>query len=413
MLNGSHPCPCPSKSRFKNCPQAKAIEVFAVAKSFREDTADTKVNLSVGAYRDDDCQPWILPVVKKVESAMPNDPKINHEYLPVLGLPSLVEHGVKLVLGENSPAVLQNRAIGLQTLSGTGGLRVGAEFLKRFGGVEKVLNSNPTWGNHNMIFADCGYKVGAYRYWDPSKKCLDFSGMIEDLEKAEDGCVVVLHGCCHNPTGVDPTMDQWKEILRVMVKKKHFPFFDCAYLGFASGDVDVDSQAVRLFASAGQEMLVAQSFAKNFGLYNERAGCLAVVTSDSSLKPIIESQLELIVRAMYSNPPQHGAKIVATILEDPSLKLQWKDNVKTIADRVLLMRKMLFQKLTEMGTPGTWNHVIDQKGMFCFTGLSSAQVKVLTEEFHIYLLSNGRVNMAGLSTKNVDYVAKAIHKVCS
>jgi len=401
-------------SRFNDVPQAKEIEVFAVGRRYREDPADMKVNLSVGAYRDDDEKPWVLPVVRKVESMMAADGTSNHEYLPVLGLPSLRDAAVKLALGAESPALSEGRAFGIQALSGTGSLRIGAEFLKRFGGVDTVLCSKPTWGNHNMIFKDCHYtNVMAYRYYEPESRGFDFNGMMEDLQSAPDNSVVLLHGCCHNPTGVDPSMAQWREILRVVKEKGHFPFFDCAYLGFASGDPDLDAEPVRLFVKEGMELFVAMSFAKNFGLYNERAGCLAVVTGDPAVNARMQGQLELVVRAMYSNPPNHGAKIVGTILNDDALHAQWRGHVKTIAERVLLMRKMLHEKLIELGTPGNWSHVVDQKGMFTYTGLEPHQVAVLTEKFHIYLLSSGRINMAGLTTKNVEYVAKAIHSVCT
>lgn len=401
-------------SRFHDVPQAREIEVFAVGRRYNEDPAEVKVNLSVGAYRDDDGKPWVLPVVRQVESLMAADSTLNHEYLPVAGLPSLRDAAVKLVLGADSPALVEGRAFGVQSLSGTGSLRIGAEFLKRFGGVDTVMCSSPTWGNHNTIFKDCKYaEVLPYRYYDSATRGFDFRGMVEDLEAAKDGAVVVLHGCCHNPTGVDPSLDQWREILHVMKKKNHFCFFDCAYLGFASGNVDLDAEPVRLFVKEGVEMFIAMSFAKNFGLYNERAGCLAVVTADPSVNTRMLGQFELVVRAMYSNPPNHGARIVATVLNNDTFHAQWRGHVKTIAERVLLMRKMLHEKLLELGTPGSWRHVVDQKGMFTYTGLEPHQVAVLTEKFHIYLLSSGRINMAGLNTKNVEYVAEAIHAVCT
>lgn len=401
-------------SRFTGVPLAKEIEVFAVGRRFREDPSETKVNLSVGAYRDDNGQPWVLPVVRKVESMMAADTSLNHEYLPVAGLPSLRDAAVQLALGKDSPAILEGRAFGIQALSGTGSLRIGAEFLKRFGNVDTVLCSKPTWGNQNTIFKDCKYSnILPYRYYDEKTRGFDFKGMIEDLEAATDGAVVVLHGCCHNPTGVDPSFDQWREIVKVLKKKNHFVFFDCAYLGFGSGNPDVDAGPLRHFVKEGVEMFVAMSFAKNFGLYNERAGCLTVVTADSSLNKQMIGQFELIVRAMYSNPPNHGARIVATVLNDDALHAQWRDHVQAIADRVLLMRKMLHEKLLQLGTPGNWDHIINQIGMFTYTGLNPQQVATLTDKYHIYLMSSGRVNMAGLTTKTVDYVAEAIHDVCS
>jgi len=401
-------------SRFTEVPQAKEIEVFAVGRRFREDSSEKKVNLSVGAYRDDDGQPWVLPVVRKVESAMAADSTLNHEYLPVAGLPSLRDAAVRLALGESSPAIEQGRTFGIQALSGTGSLRIGAEFLKRFTNADTVLCSKPTWGNHNMIFKDCKYSnIIAYRYYDENTRGFDFKGMVEDLEAATDGAIVVLHGCCHNPTGVDPTFDQWRQILHIMKKKNHFVFFDCAYLGFGSGNPDIDAKPVRYFVEEGMEMFIAMSFAKNFGLYNERAGCLAVVTADASINNKMTGQFELIVRAMYSNPPNHGARVVATILNDAALHAEWREHVQAIADRVLLMRKLLHEKLLQLGTPGNWDHIVNQIGMFTYTGLNGRQVATLTDKYHIYLMSSGRVNMAGLTTKTVDYVAEAIHNVVS
>jgi len=401
-------------SLFADVPQAKEIEVFAVGRRFREDPSDLKVNLSVGAYRDDSGKPWVLPVVRKVESMMAADSTLNHEYLPVAGLPSLRDAAVELALGKESPAIAEGRAFGIQALSGTGSLRIGAEFLKRFTNADTVMCSKPTWGNHNMIAKDCKYSnVLPYRYYDEETKGFDFKGMIEDLNGAPDGAVIVLHGCCHNPTGVDATQNQWLEILKVMKKKKHFAFFDCAYLGFGSGNPDVDAEPVRRFVKEGIEVFVAMSFAKNFGLYNERVGCLTVVTSDPKLNNKMIGQFELIVRAMYSNPPNHGARIVSTILNDPALHALWREHVQAIADRVLLMRKMLHEKLLQLGTPGNWDHIVNQIGMFTYTGLNPKQVATLTEKYHIYLMSSGRVNMAGLTTKTVDYVAEAIHAVCS
>lgn len=399
-------------SRFDSVTQAKPIEVFEVARKCRENPNAKKVNLSVGAYRDDDGKPWVLPVVRTVEEQMAHDKTLNHEYLPIPGLPSLRDESMKLVLGESSPAL--GRAFSVQALSGTGALRIGAEFLKRFGAFDTVLCSLPTWGNHLTIFRDAGFaNVKTYSYWAPTTRSLDFAGMKEDLKAAADGAVVVLHGCCHNPTGVDPSMDQWKEIAKIVRSKGHFPFFDCAYLGFGSGDVDVDAEAVRYFVAEGLELFVAQSYAKNFGLYNERVGSLTVVTSEPEVHPRILSQFELIIRPMWSNPPNHGARIVATILGNKTLHNDWRKSVSAIAERILLMRRLLHQKLKELGTKGNWDHVLNQKGMFTYTGFNERQCKILTEKHHIYLLKSGRINMAGLTSKNVAYVAEAFHDVCS
>lgn len=235
--------------------------------------------------------------------------------------------------------------------------------------------------------------------------------LVKDLEAAPENAVVVLHGCAHNPTGSDPTPDQWKQILDVVKRKNLFPFIDFAYQGFASGDVDKDAFAVRLFAEAGVELMVCQSYAKNFGLYNERIGNLILVVGDPSVAPAVKSQISLIVRANWSNPPNHGAKVVHMILTDPSMRKQWQDSIAVMSERIKLMRKMLKEQLGALQTPGTWDHIVNQIGMFSYTGLTEAQCSMLTAKYHIYLLKSGRVNMCGLNTKNMDYVAKAIDDV--
>lgn len=239
--------------------------------------------------------------------------------------------------------------------------------------------------------------------------------MKSTIQSATEGSIILLHACAHNPTGVDPTREQWKEIANIIREKKHFPFFDCAYQGFASGDLENDAWAIRYFVEQGFELCVAQSFAKNFGLYGERAGCFHFVTSPGSdagnTISRIASQLAILQRSEISNPPAYGARIASTVLNDPALFAEWKENLKTMSGRIIQMRKDLKSKLEELGTPGTWNHITDQIGMFSFTGLTEKQVLKIREDAHVYMTKNGRISMAGLNTNNVDYVAKAIDKV--
>ncbi|XP_039630691.1 aspartate aminotransferase, cytoplasmic [Polypterus senegalus] len=403
-------------SLFAEVPQAAPVAVFKLTADFREDKHPTKVNLGVGAYRTDDSQPWVLPVVRKVEQQIAADHSLNHEYLPILGLPEFRAGSSKIALGEDSPAIAENRVGGVQSLGGTGALRIGAEFLRRwYNGNNNVTTpvyiSAPSWENHNAVFADAGFKdIRAYRYWDAEKRGLALEGFLEDLENAPEYSIFVLHACAHNPTGTDPTAEEWKQIAERMKKKKLFAFFDSAYQGFASGDLDKDAWAVRYFVSQGFEIFCAQSFSKNFGLYNERVGNLTVVAKDTDNANRILSQMEKIVRTTWSNPPSQGARIVATTLNTPALFLEWKDNVKTMAHRVLLMRSQLKAKLIALGTPGTWEHITQQIGMFSFTGLNPKQVDYLIKEKHIYLMASGRINMCGLTTKNIDYVAESIHE---
>ncbi|KAM3624623.1 uncharacterized protein V6R79_025649 [Siganus canaliculatus] len=403
-------------SLFSDVPQAPPVAVFKLTADFREDSHPQKVNLGVGAYRTDDCQPWVLPVVKKVERLIVEDSSLNHEYLPILGLPEFRSAASKVALGDDSAAIKENRVGGVQALGGTGALRIGAEFLRRwYNGVNNtatpVYVSAPTWENHNAVFADAGFKdIRPYHYWDAAKRGLDFTGFMDDLEKAPESSIFVLHACAHNPTGTDPTQEEWKKIAEVMKRRKLFVFFDSAYQGFASGSLDKDAWAIRFFISEGFELFVAQSFSKNFGLYNERVGNLTVVAQDNENLTRILSQMEKIVRTTWSNPPSQGARIVSKTLNSPELFAEWKDNVKTMADRVLLMRDQLKSKLQGLGTPGTWDHITQQIGMFSFTGLNPKQVEFMIKEKHVYLMASGRINMCGLTTKNIDYVAQSIHE---
>ncbi|CAN1218724.1 Aspartate aminotransferase 3, chloroplastic, partial [Linum perenne] len=309
----------------------------------------------------------------------------------------------------NSPVIRENRITTVQCLSGTGSLRVGGEFLARHYHQKTIYIPLPTWGNHPKIFTLAGLSVKTYRYYDPATRGLNFQGMMEDLGSAPSGAVVLLHACAHNPTGVDPTSQQWEQIRRLLRSKSLMPFFDSAYQGFASGSLDTDAESVRIFAADGGELLLAQSYAKNMGLYGERVGALSIVCKDADVAGRVESQLKLVIRPMYSSPPIHGASIVAAILKDSNLYNEWTVELKAMADRIISMRKQLFEALRSRGTPGDWSHIIKQIGMFTFTGLNSEQVAFMTKEYHIYMTSDGRISMAGLSSKTVPHLADAIH----
>jgi len=281
----------------------------------------------------------------------------------------------------------------------------------RIMGCDTVYISAPSWGNHKLIFNYAGYEnIRSYRYWDEVNKCLDFDGLVEDLGSAPAKSVIILHACAHNPTGVDPTKDQWKKIAEVCRKNQLFPFFDCAYQGFASGCLDTDAWAVRFFVSEGFELFCSQSFSKNFGLYNERAGNLTIVTANASNVDNIKSQMTLIIRAMVSNPPAHGARIVDTVLANQELYQEWRECIRVMSARIISMRASLRQKLEDLGTPGDWSHITTQIGMFSYTGLTQEMCVFLKQEKHLYLLKSGRISMCGVTSSNVDYVAKAIHE---
>jgi aspartate aminotransferase len=399
-------------SWFENVETAPPIEVFALTQAFNEDSNSDKVNLSVGAYRTNEGKPWVLPVVRTVEAQMAADQTLNHEYLPVAGFPDFRKGAIRLILGEDSPAISQNRVDSIQAIGGTGALRIGMDFLKSTLGCDVVYVSKPTWGNHKGIAKSLGYgSIKEYRYWDDANRSLDLNGMLEDLRNAPPRSVILLHMCAHNPSGIDPTKEQWQQIADVIKSKQLFPFFDCAYQGFSSGNLDQDATSLRQFVAQGFEVFAAQSFSKNFGLYNERVGNLLFVTSRPEQVAAVRSQAMMCVRQTWSNSPNHGARVVATVLNNKALSDDWRANVKLMADRILQMRKLLYEKLRELGTPGTWEHIITQTGMFSYTGLNKKQCEYLVGHYHIYLLNSGRINMCGLTTGNVEYVAKAINDV--
>lgn len=401
-------------SVFSQIEQAPAVAVFKLKDDYIADPSDQKINLGVGAYRDENGDPWVLPVVRSIEAQMVNDPGLNHEYLPISGLPAFCRVATELCLGSDSTAVTENRAGGVQALSGTGALRLAAEFLKRFFNTHLdvvVAYPDPTWANHDAIFRYAGFTDRRkYRYWNAKTRGLDFDGLKEDLSQLPEFSIIILHACAHNPTGVDPTQDQWKTIADICKRKNHFPVFDSAYQGFATGDPDVDAWSIRHFEKCGFEFFVCQSFSKNFGLYNERVGNLAMVMKDPDSLSRSRSQLELIIRGMYSNPPNHGARVVATALSNPSSLGEWHDNIRTMSARIIRMRKSLYEKLKILGTPGSWEHIINQIGMFSYTGLNPAQCEFMVKKKHIYLMKSGRISMSGLTEGNIDYFAQSLHE---
>lgn len=308
------------------------------------------------------------------------------------------------------------KAVSMQTISGTGAVHLGALFLARFyprPSDQPIYFSSPTWANHNQIFTNVHLPIKTYPYFSAQTKGLDFEGMHKTISEAPEGSIILLHACAHNPTGVDPTRDQWKQLAELIRAKSHFPFFDCAYQGFASGDLQNDAWAVRYFVSQGFELCIAQSFAKNFGLYGERAGAFHFVTSPGSdaIETIdrVASQLAILQRSEISNPPAYGARIASLVLNDSTLFGEWEANLRTMAGRIIDMRKALRGKLEELnGKEGSWKHITDQIGMFSYTGLTEKQTLVMREKFHVYMTKNGRISMAGLNTGNVEYVAKAM-----
>ncbi|KAG2350423.1 hypothetical protein BDR05DRAFT_954525 [Suillus weaverae] len=396
-------------STWSAVPAGPPDPILGITEAFKADKDPRRINLGVGAYRDEDGKPYVLNAVKKAEEKIAAA-KLDKEYLPITGLPSFTSNATKLAYGADSVPRNQNAIAVTQSISGTGALRIGGTFLARHYPHSKTIYvPTPTWGNHIPLFKDSGLEVKYYRYFDKKTVGLDFEGLKEDLQNAPEGSIVLLHACAHNPTGVDPTQSQWKNISDILAEKKLFPFFDMAYQGFASGSTDRDAFAVRYFVSQGHQIALSQSFAKNMGLYGERVGAFSLTTASEEERKRVDSQLKIIVRPMYSNPPLHGAHIANTILSDPELYQEWEGEVKGMADRIINMRERLYQLLShDFRTPGEWSHVKSQIGMFSFTGLNKEQCKVLAEKAHIYMTMDGRISMAGLNGRNIEYFAKSV-----
>jgi len=401
---------------FGHIAEAPIDPILGTTQMFNADKDPRKINLGVGAYRSEEGKPVVLDVVRKAEEEMLKvlGTTINKEYSTIDGPADLKKMTQGLVFGKDSPAVAENRVASVQALSGTGALRVIAEFVKTHMPEEmhQVYVSDPTWGNHNAIFAKAGLTVKTYPYYKAdAPRSLDFQGMIDSLKAAPDGALVLLHACAHNPTGVDPTEEQWKEIAEVMQSKKLMPLMDSAYQGYASGSLDKDAFAIRLFMSMGFEFFLCQSFAKNLGLYGERIGMLHVVCSTADQAKAVLSQLKLVIRPMYSSPPKHGAEIVMQILGNEENFQAWQTELTAMSNRILEVRDLLRKGLEEKGTPGTWNHITDQIGMFSYTGLTQPMCERLINEHHIYLLKSGRISLAGLNKNNIQYMVDSVDEV--
>ncbi|PFH54525.1 hypothetical protein AMATHDRAFT_52140 [Amanita thiersii Skay4041] len=398
-----------SLSTWSAVPAGPPDPILGVTEAFKADKDPRKINLGVGAYRDESGKPYVLTSVKKAEkSVTASNP--DKEYLPITGLPEFTRRAALLAYGADNVPLKQGAIAVTQSISGTGALRIGGAFIARHYPYSKVIYlPTPSWGNHTPIFRDSGLEVRGYRYFDKTTVGLDFEGLKADLRAAPEQAIVLLHACAHNPTGIDPTMEQWMEISDIVKERKLFPFFDMAYQGFASGSTSRDAFAVRHFVSQGHQVALAQSFAKNMGLYGERVGAFSLTTQDPEEKARVDSQLKIVIRPMYSNPPIHGARLASTILGDPNLYAQWEDEVKSMADRIINMRGKLYDMLTHtLKTPGEWGHIKSQIGMFSFTGLTPPQTKALAEKAHVYMTADGRISMAGLNSGNIEYFAESV-----
>jgi aspartate aminotransferase len=371
--------------------------------------APVKLNLGPGAYLDNSGRPWILPSVAMAEEKM-REAHPGHEYLPILGLPLFRQVAREVVFGEDSTLLPSIATI--QTISGTGAIRIAIQTLKQLhSSTAKVYVSDPSWSNHRVMFEYAGYEVLDYPYYDNSTRSVCFDRMTECLEKAEEGSIIVLHACAHNPTGCDLTREQWTTLAKVLYKRNHLPILDSAYQGFASGSLDDDAWAVRHVFEQGITGIVCQSFSKSMGLYGERVGAMhVVVPGHPEAITAIESQIGWISRKEISTAGRYGATIASLIISNSELYKQWRTDLVTMSSRIQTMRHRVQDGLRERGTPGDWSHITGQIGMFSYTGLSKIQVKKLQEK-HVYMSETGRVSMSGLNEGNVDYFCDCVDEV--
>jgi aromatic-amino-acid transaminase len=398
-----------SPSPLAAVPMAPSDPILGVTEAFVADTNPRKVNLGVGVYYDNDGKIPVLECVRHAESERLKA-VAPRGYLPIDGIQAYDKAVRGLVFGQDSKAAAENRIVTVQALGGTGGLKVGADFLKRISPEAEVWISEPSWENHRQLFEAAGFTVKSYPYYDPKTHGLDFPAMQSALNALPAGAIVVLHACCHNPTGVDLTPQQWPVVLEIVKSRGLIPFLDLAYQGFADG-LEPDAHAARLFSEAMSPVFLSSSFSKSFSLYGERVGAVSVVAGSSEEALRVLSQLKRIVRTNYSNPPTHGGQIVATVLGNPQLSSLWDRELGAMRERIKLMRKQIVQTILAKA-PGTdFSFILQQRGMFSYTGLTKDQVRRLRAEFSIYAIETGRICVAALNTKNVDYVADAIAKV--
>lgn len=394
---------------FDKVEAAPADPILGLTEEFRKDPNPNKINLGVGVYKNDAGETPVLNCVKKAEQIILDSEKTK-SYLSIPGTPEYGKLVQELLFTADSEIYTSQRACTSQAPGGTGALRVGADFLIQQKIANKIWISNPTWVNHFKVFGAAGFETAQYNYYNPSTHGLDFEGMKASLKQAKAGDVVLLHGCCHNPTGIDPTPAQWEELAKLTAELKLLPFFDFAYQGLGNG-LREDACGIDVFAKYHREFLVSSSFSKNFGLYNERVGAITVVSDNAEKSSVLFSQLKIAVRANYSNPPAHGAKIVQTVLSTPALKAEWEAEVAEMRSRIKTMRNAMVQKLESLGVNQDFSFINDQNGMFSFSGLNKEQVARLKSEFGVYIVGSGRINVAGITTQNIDALCNAIAKV--
>jgi len=383
--------------------------IFGLNEQFNADTRPNKVNLGVGVYCDDQGRIPLLESVRRAEIARV-EAAAARGYLPMDGIAAYNKGAQTLLLGNGSPIIASGRAVTMQALGGTGALKIGADFLKHLLPQAKAVISDPTWANHRALFEGAGFAVDTYPYYDAATHGLNFDAMLASLQGLPARTVVVLHACCHNPTGVDPTLDQWRQIAQVVKQRELVPFLDIAYQGFGDG-IEQDASVVRLFADLDVTMLVSSSFSKSFSLYGERVGALTVIAASRDEGARVLSQIKRVIRANYSNPPTHGGMLVSGVLNSPELRALWESELAGMRDRIRDMRGQLVEKLRENGVALNFDFVRAQRGMFSYSGLTGAQVERLRVDHGVYAVGSGRICVAALNTGNIDYVAQSIAKV--
>ena len=383
--------------------------ILGVTEAFNADANPNKVNLGVGVYTDENGKVPLLECVHRAEQLM-TDKRAPHIYLPIDGIAAYDRAVQRLLFGLESEILRSGRAVTVQALGGTGALRVGADFLRRFAPGAQLWISDPSWENHRALFENAGFTVNVYPYYDASTRGLDFDAMIAALERIPAGAIVVLHACCHNPTGVDPSSEQWGRILEVVRRQGQIPFLDLAYQGFGDG-VDADGAIVRRFAETPGPLFVASSFSKSFSLYGERVGALTILTADRDESARVLSQVKRVIRGNYSSPPTFGGMAVATVLDSPELSELWQRELGAMRERIRANRRSLVERLKAHAPRADFDFVLRQRGMFSYSGLNKAQVDRLRGEFSIYAIDTGRICVAALNARNTDYVARGIATV--
>ncbi|UTO03095.1 amino acid aminotransferase [Serratia nematodiphila] len=391
---------------FEKITAAPADPILGLTDIFRADARPNKINLGIGVYKDETGKTPVLTSVKKAEQYLLEN-ETTKNYLGIEGIPAFASCTQELLFGKESPIVTDRRARTAQTPGGTGGLRVAADFIANQTSAKRIWISNPGWPNHKNVFSAVGLEVLEYAYYDAANHALDFDGLLNSLKQAQAGDVVLFHGCCHNPTGIDPTAEQWAQLAELSAANGWLPLFDFAYQGFANG-LEEDAQGLRIFAAKHQELLVASSYSKNFGLYNERVGACTIVAADAETADRAFSQVKAAIRANYSNPPSHGAAVVATILGNDALRAMWEQELTDMRQRIHRMRQLFVNTLQEKGAQQDFSFIIQQNGMFSFSGLTKEQVLRLREEFGVYAVNSGRVNVAGMTPDNMAPLCEAI-----